>query len=124
MAKDNLNFEHVPLEAVPGMICGDRNFEEFRPSADSTSEREKEVHLSRLKYPEWQECVRAALLELDEVRLAQRIALAEAVVSRRLKAISQDGGDRAERQALQDALSSLRILKPEPSEPESGPSNT
>lgn len=66
-----------------------------------------------LKYPEWQEPLREALLELDKDRLKARVAAAETAIFNRLQAISQSGGNQAEREAIEDALSCLRVLKRE-----------
>ena len=58
----------------------------------------------RILYPEWQNEYRAALLELDREKLRERIATAEAVIFKRLQAISHDRNPTAERQAIEDAL--------------------
>ena len=68
-----------------------------------------------LKYPSWQGPLQEALLEFDKNMLAQRVALAETAIGERMQALSQESNFSAERQALADALSSLRILKREPS---------
>jgi chemotaxis regulatin CheY-phosphate phosphatase CheZ len=64
-----------------------------------------------LKYPEWQKLLHEALLELDTDKLKQRVASAEAAIFKRLQAISQSTDHQAERQAIEDALASLRFLK-------------
>jgi hypothetical protein len=64
-----------------------------------------------LKYPEWQEPLRQALLELDKDRLKARIATAEMAVFNRLQTLTQGTYHPAERQALEDALATLRVLK-------------
>jgi hypothetical protein len=61
-------------------------------------------------YPEWQNEFRAALLELDTEKLRERVAAAETAIFNRLQAISQ-GSNTAERQAIEDALARLRVLK-------------
>lgn len=66
-----------------------------------------------LEYPDWQRPVQEALLELDRDKLKARVAEAEAVIFNRLQAISQGPDHKAERQAIEYALSSLRILKRE-----------
>ena len=56
-------------------------------------------------YPEWQPEHQAALLELDSEKLRERVAAAET-------AIFNDSSDaHAERQAIEDALASIRVLK-------------
>ncbi len=62
-------------------------------------------------YPEWQPEHLAALLELDTEKLRERVAAAETAIFNRLQAISQGSNHTAERQAIEDALASLRVLK-------------
>lgn len=64
-----------------------------------------------IPYPEWQNSFLQALLELDQEKLRDRVAAAEAAISHRLEAIAHDPLQQEERQAIEDALSSLRILK-------------
>jgi len=65
----------------------------------------------RMLYPEWRNEYRAALLELDREKLAERVMAAETAIFKRLQAISQSSDNLAERQAIEDALASLRVLK-------------
>lgn len=69
--------------------------------------------LPKLQYPEWQADYQAALLELDREKLLQRVAAAEATIFNRLQAISQSPDHNVERQAIEDALANLRVLKRE-----------
>jgi hypothetical protein len=64
-------------------------------------------------YPDWQQEYQAALLELDPQQLAGRIANTETTIFKRLQTISQNPNHVAERQAIEDALASLRVLKRE-----------
>ena len=64
-----------------------------------------------IRYAEWREPYQQALLELDQKKLIERIAAAETAISNRLRAIAGDSNHHAERQAIEDALSSLRVLK-------------
>jgi hypothetical protein len=64
-----------------------------------------------IRYAEWREPYQQALLELDQKKLSERIAAAETAISNRLRAIDGDSNHHAERQAIDDALSSLRVLK-------------
>jgi hypothetical protein len=64
-------------------------------------------------YPEWQPQVQAALLELDLVKLAERIQTAEAAITARLHSISLNPNHHAERLAISDALATLKFLKRE-----------
>jgi len=65
----------------------------------------------KILYPEWQRVYLAALVELDTNTLLERVAAAETAIFNRLQAISQKPDRHAERQAIEDALASLRILK-------------
>jgi hypothetical protein len=67
----------------------------------------------KILYPEWQQEYVAALLELDPEKLPKRVEVAETAVFKRLQAISQSSDSKAEREAIQDALASLRVLKSE-----------
>ena len=60
----------------------------------------------------WRDLYRAALLELDPTKLAQRVGEAEAVVAARANQLFQDGdGNGEESEALNDALCALRALR-------------
>jgi hypothetical protein len=67
----------------------------------------------RVLYPEWQREYKAAILELDPKKILERVQLAEAAIFNRLQAISVSQDSRAERQAIEDALGGLRVLKRE-----------
>ncbi|MGA7291471.1 MAG: hypothetical protein WBW53_15960 [Terriglobales bacterium] len=73
-----------------------------------TDETEKD---EGTRYPEWKKLYQQALIEVDQTRLGERIAAAETAISNRLRAIDGNSHDHTERQAIEDALSSLRILK-------------
>ncbi len=64
-----------------------------------------------LKYPEWQKPLLDALLQLDTEELKIRVAVAETAIHNRMQTISRDVEHCAERQAIEDALATLRILK-------------
>jgi hypothetical protein len=66
---------------------------------------------SKILYPEWQAEYQAALLELDPKRLFERVTAAETSIFNRLQAMSHSSDRHAERQAIEDALASLRVLK-------------
>jgi hypothetical protein len=68
---------------------------------------------SKILYPEWQAEYHAALLELDPKRLFERVTAAETAIFDRLQAMSHNSDGHAERQAIEDALPSLRVLKRE-----------
>ena len=63
-----------------------------------------------LKYP-WQEYYQRAILEFDPRRRAERIATAEAIIGARRQALIGNRSASDEREALQDALKGLRILR-------------
>jgi len=62
-------------------------------------------------YPEWQNEYQAALVELDREKLSERVEGAETAIYKRLQQISQSSDHFAERQVIEDALNSLRVLK-------------
>jgi hypothetical protein len=66
---------------------------------------------SKILCPEWQTKYEAALLELDREKLSERVAAAEAAIYERLQKISGKSDHQTERQAIEDALSALRVLK-------------
>jgi hypothetical protein len=62
----------------------------------------------------WREVFRMAMLELDSTELQARIICAQQAISRRVKELASDhGGTPEERQAISDALNSLRVLQRE-----------
>jgi hypothetical protein len=64
-----------------------------------------------LLYPEWQREYLAALLELDSQKLKERVEAAESAIFKRLQSISHSPDNDAERQAIEDAIAGLRVLK-------------
>ena len=67
--------------------------------------------LPKILYPEWQSEFQAALSVHDHGKLLEQVRAAEAAIFNRLQAISQSSDHEAERDAIQGALASLRILK-------------
>jgi hypothetical protein len=65
----------------------------------------------KILYPEWQPAYLAARLELEPKRLFERVTAAETAIFNRLQAISHNPDTHAERQAMEDALACLRVLK-------------
>ncbi len=63
----------------------------------------------KILYPEWQNEYQVALLELDRKKLLERVTAAETAIFNRIKAILPNHA--AERQAIEDALASLRVLR-------------
>jgi hypothetical protein len=66
---------------------------------------------SRILYPEWQPEYQAAIVELNHENLSARVMAAEAAIFNRLQSMLQSSHYQAERQAIEDALASLRVLK-------------
>lgn len=66
-----------------------------------------------LKYPEWQKSFQDALMELDHAKLRQRVLEAESAISQRLQTLTRNPEHRQEREAIENAVSFLRVLKKE-----------
>jgi hypothetical protein len=64
-------------------------------------------------YPAWQNEYQAAVEELDPVRLRGLIEAAEAAIFKRLQQLSNNDNHHAERQVIEDALASLRVMQRE-----------
>jgi hypothetical protein len=63
------------------------------------------------KFPEWEPQYRAALLEVDQAKLLERVGTAEVAILQRMRAIfGRTDGD-MERLAIGKALSALSLLK-------------
>jgi hypothetical protein len=67
----------------------------------------------QMLYPEWRTHYQSALLELDPEKLSKLVEAAETTIFKRLQTISQSSDSKTEREAIQDALASLRVLKRE-----------
>ena len=66
-----------------------------------------------ITYPEWQPQYEAAVLEADGANLPQRIQAAEAAILRRLQAVSNFPDHICEKEAIDNALGVLRVLRRE-----------
>ena len=66
-----------------------------------------------LKFPEWQGPLQDVILEFDRERMLKKVQDVEALIFDRLRQISVATDGRVEHDALNDALSVLRILKRE-----------
>jgi len=63
------------------------------------------------KFPDWEPQYKAALLEVDQAKLLERVAVAEAAIRQRMRAIFGRREGDTERQAIGKALSALSVLK-------------
>jgi hypothetical protein len=66
-----------------------------------------------IKYPHWQREFEAALLECDLQTLRQRVDAAEAAIFLRSQALVGSAEGHAERQAISDAIGTLRAIQRE-----------
>ena len=63
----------------------------------------------KILYPEWQNEYQVALLELERKKLLERVKAAETAIFNRIQGILPSHA--AERQAIEDALANLRVLR-------------
>ena len=63
------------------------------------------------KHPDWKILYRAAILETNKSVLSQRVSEAEEAMILRGRELSYSNGDPEEKEALEDALYTLRALK-------------
>ena len=63
-----------------------------------------------LKYPNWQESYRAAVLETNPKLLKQKVAAAEQAIELRFNELEHSPDHHDERIALTNALTALKIL--------------
>jgi hypothetical protein len=66
-----------------------------------------------LQFPEWQRPLQDVILEFDRERMLKKIQDVEGLIFDRLRQIPVTNDGRVEHDALNDALSVLRILKRE-----------
>ncbi|HVO62141.1 MAG TPA: hypothetical protein VMT53_14480 [Terriglobales bacterium] len=59
----------------------------------------------------WESLYCAALLELDREKLLPSLGAAEQAIQQRLLSLRHDPDHHAERQAIEDALQNLRVLR-------------
>jgi hypothetical protein len=74
---------------------------------------EKVMSNGELKYPKWQAPLQEAILELDREKLAEKLQNVETLILERLQQLHQGTNGHSEREAINDALSTLRVLKQE-----------
>jgi hypothetical protein len=68
---------------------------------------------SNLQHPSWQAQYEAALVETDPGKLLERIHKAEAAIYARRTELAGLGGEKAEQDAMEDAIKVLRNLERE-----------
>ena len=69
--------------------------------------------MDAMRYPEWQGPFQEALLEIDREKLQSKMMKAEEAIFERLQQLAGTSDSEAERQAIGDAISALKILKTE-----------
>jgi hypothetical protein len=67
----------------------------------------------QLKFPEWQAPLQELILEFDSAKLPEKVQKVETVLMDRLYKLSRNGDGHLEREAIQDALNILRVIKRE-----------
>jgi hypothetical protein len=76
-------------------------------------------HVQDLEYSGWQKPYLDAMLEMNQDRLQDRVASAEAAIEPRLRELADSPDSQAERQSLADARNGLLVPKKETSPPPS-----
>jgi hypothetical protein len=66
---------------------------------------------SELKYPEWQAPLQEVILEFDREKLWGKVQKVETLIFERLQQLSQGNDGRTEREAINDALPILQVIK-------------
>jgi len=109
-----MHYERVPLRHIQEQIARGEIVEMMGGEEPEIPQEPAAPEGEEVRYP-WQQAVHAALLELNQQKLRGKIAAAEKAVADRIQALAQAADNAAERRALADALSSLRVLKRNPS---------
>jgi len=69
--------------------------------------------MDAMRYPEWQGPFQEALLEIVREKLQSKMMKAEEAIFQRMQQLAGTSDSEAERQAIEDAISALRVLKTE-----------
>jgi len=64
-----------------------------------------------LRFPEWQAPLQELILEADREKFHERLHIVEDLIFERFRQLAQESDGRDEHQALNDALSILRVIK-------------
>lgn len=108
------HFELIPLEMVMKFAAGDPERQEISDQTyrvDNGQRRNQPMSDGALKFPEWQTPLQEVILELDHEKLTEKMQKLETLLSERFQELQRESGSQAEQQALNDALSTLRIIK-------------
>jgi hypothetical protein len=70
-----------------------------------------QVNDEELKYPEWQKPLQEVILEFDRAKLPEKVQKVEALIFYRLQQLRQGNNGYMEKQAINDALTVLRIIQ-------------
>jgi hypothetical protein len=66
-----------------------------------------------LKYPQWQEPLAAAIIEMDRRQLIEKLQDAEVIIVRRIEELGSSETEEIELRALYDGLSLIRGIRQE-----------
>lgn len=69
------------------------------------------MNKGELKYPAWQAPLQELIGESDPKQLSKKMYLVETLIFERLQELHQDSDGRAEREAINDALSIIQRIK-------------
>jgi|SRR5579871_91540 hypothetical protein len=113
MQKFKTHFEQISVAFVKKIAKEDASNNNREKDRDDTTIATSKLKPGRRpsRNAGWRELYKQVLLEVDEKKLRHRIAAAETAISNRLGTISGVSNHFAERQAIEDALSSLSALK-------------
>lgn len=64
-----------------------------------------------LRYPQWQEALLTAVMEINPARMTERIGIAETAISSRREQLTESESSGDEKIALQEGISTLQSLK-------------
>ena len=112
MRESNTHFEVVPIEIAKKILQEEKKKKEAAVKKKTTNIIDND-YVNTLEYPDWQRPLQEALVELDNDRLKAHVAAAEIAIFNRLQVISESANHRSEREAIDNALASLRVLKRE-----------
>lgn len=65
----------------------------------------------QLRYPQWQGLLHAAIVELDNVRLREKLETAEMAISKRSQELAGQADTTDELRAIADGLYIIRMLR-------------